>query len=489
VPVSGEVGSRFAAPVAELIQAEELKLLEAAALALRGDQTAPQWEATALARIRVWRTQADRAVAGAADRLAIAVREALLGATAEAATVSLADVPGRTVDPPEGERGLRLSQDRLGAQLAATLQQTPRLLEAVLREAVRAGVDEVRAGRVTRPQASQQVFNRLALQGITGFRDKAGRNWSLSSYCEMAVRTETQARALEAGDANIRAVGLDLVVVSDSPRECDICRPFEGKVLFLGGVADKPSLYEQVFPETSNAALDEDVLAYFTDPDSLPSKALDPRSLIAGQDVDLNPQLIEKLRAGQADEDPDSPPLVMQVDGRSYVVDGHHRAIAAALEGRKLQAKVAKADPSDVPGLRSEPFKKPTAQGQTGKVTRTNELTGQPVTVDVFTTLAEARAKGFQHPNCTHSYSAYIPGVSKLTPAKANPDGYEQKQRQREMERKVREWKRREALALDPAAKAAARDKVRGWQGQLRKHVAAHDLKRQSGREQLQVVR
>jgi hypothetical protein len=343
VPVSGEVGSRFAAPVAELIQAEELKLLESAALALRGDQTAAEWEAASLARIRLWRTQADRLVAGAAAKLAVAVRAALAGAQAEGAAVALADIPGRTVDPPDGERGLRLSQDRLGAQLAATLQQTPRLLEAVLREAVRAGVDEVRAGRVTRPQASQQVFNRLALQGITGFRDKAGRNWSLSSYCEMAVRTETQARALAAGDASIRALGLTQVVVSDSPRECDICRPFEGEVLLLDGSG---------------------------------------------------------------------------------------------------------------PG-----------------------------------TLADARAKGFQHPNCTHSYSAYIPGTTKLTPAKANPEGYEQKQRQREMERHVREWKRREALALDPAAKAAARDKVKAWQGQLRKHVAAHDLKRQSGREQLQTVR
>lgn len=475
MPVSGEVGSRFAAPVAELIQAEELKLLESAALALRGDQTRADWEATSLARIRLWRTQADKLVAGAAAKLAVAVREALLGAQKEGAAVALADIPGRTVDPPDGERGLRLSQDRLGAQLAATLQQTPRLLEAVLREAVRAGVDEVRAGRVTRPQASQQVFNRLALQGITGFRDKAGRNWSLSSYCEMAVRTETQARALAAGDATIKELGLTQVVVSDSPRECDICRPFEGQVLTLAEGSREDPVVALVSPDVLRKALsptqhlpnmrearelglseDDDwdaFLAYSSHPDN----QADPRERIEYYRA--------KIRAGEkVNPIKVNPPFGGR--GKANTMDGHHRAAAFLEENQP--APIQQTD------------------GKNPSFIDKYVEDGMP---KALMTLADARAKGFQHPNCTHSYSAYIPGVTKLDKPKANPDGYEQKQRQREMERKVREWKRREALALDPAAKAAARDKVKGWQGQLRKHVAAHDLKRQSGREQLQTVR
>jgi hypothetical protein len=477
LPVSPDIGSKFVGPVADLLAEHELKMLEAAALALRGDQDRSDWEVTALARIRLWRTQAERGVAGALAELAIAVRTALLGAQAEGAAQAVAELPGVTADPPAGSRGVRLSEERLGAQLAAVLQQTPRLLEASLREAVRAGVDEVRAGKATRRNASQQVLDRLLRQGVTGFRDSAGRNWSLTSYAEMAVRTETQARALEAGDSRLRELGLDLVIVSDSPRECPLCRPFEGKVLSLDEAESNPSLYEQVFPETSNAALDEDVLAYFTDPDSLPTRSVDPRGLVSGQDVDLNPSLIQRLAANGVKPDPDAPPLVMRVGGKDYLVDGHHRAIASALTGQKLDAKVASASPSDVPNLRAAPMKKTAG--------RTNPLTGQPEKVDVYMSLDEARSKGYQHPNCTHSHSAYIPGITKLDRPKANPDGYDQKQRQRAMERKIREWKRAEALALDPAAKAQARAKVRDWQAQLRTYVKDNDLKRQPGRESL----
>lgn len=339
MPVSPETGNRFAAPVADLLAQHELELLESAALALRGDQTAPDWEAISLQRIRMWRAQAEAGVAGAMQELRKALRVALLGAQREGAATALVDLPGEPAAQPQGMRGVLLSERRLGAQLAAALQSAPRLLEATLREAVRAGVDEVRAGNLPRRAASQRVLDKLVAQGVTGFRDKAGRNWSLSSYTEMAVRTETQARALASGDIALRSVGLTQVIVSDSPRECPLCRPYEGKVLDLDG-------------------------------------------------------------SGSG-------------------------------------------------------------------------------------TLAEARSNGFQHPNCTHSYSGYQPGITKLEKPKANPDGYEAKQRQRALERQVRSAKRAEALALDPAAKAAAKARVRDRQAQLRTHVKDKGLKRQPGRESI----
>jgi Phage minor capsid protein 2 len=337
VTVSGDVGNKFAVPVVGLIAAEELALLETAARALRGDQSRSDWERISLERIRRWRLAARRGMPGALARLGEAVRAALLGAHEAGQEAALMDLPGKPVAPTGRERSLILSQDRLGAQLAAVLLETPRLLEAHLREVVRAGADDVRGGRSTRRAASQQVLNRLVGQGVVGFRDSAGRNWSLTSYAEMAVRTEVQAQALSAGEETIKALGLTQVVVSDSPRECPLCRPFEGKVLNLEGTG---------------------------------------------------------------------------------------------------------------PG-----------------------------------TLAYARAKGFQHPNCTHSYSAFIPGVTKLRKAEANPDGYEAKQEQRRIERKIREWKRAEILALDPSVRARASANVKTWQARLRRHVKDNGLKRLPGRE------
>lgn len=363
MPVSAEPGNAHAGPVVELMSQVELDQLEAVAKVLRGDQTDPQWAATALARIAAWRAQAERGVAGARQELGKAVRVALLGAQTDGAAAALADLPGTPAAAPLQPRGIHLSEQRLGKTLAAALQHVPHILEQHLREAVRASVAQVHAEgtTLTRRAGSQQVLDKLVKQGITGFRDKAGRNWSLSSYTEMAVRTELQTAALEAGDHELREVGLDLIVVSDSPRECPVCAPYEGGVLSLDGPPGQP-------PET---------------------------------------------------------------------------------------------------------------------VTRASEVGGAPVQVRVLTSLATARAAGFQHPNCTHSYSGFVPGATELEPADTNPDGYEEKQHQRHLERKVREWKRAEVLALDPAAQQRAAAKVRDWQAALRQHVKSNGLKRQPGRESI----
>ena len=68
---------------------------------------------------------------------------------------------------------------------------------------------------------------------------------------------------------------------------------------------------------------------------------------------------------------------------------------------------------------------------------------------------------------------------------KGDPDLYAARQQQRYLERGVREWKRREAASLDDLAAGKARAHVREWQGRLREHVAANDLKRLYYREQI----
>jgi hypothetical protein len=51
------------------------------------------------------------------------------------------------------------------------------------------------------------------------------------------------------------------------------------------------------------------------------------------------------------------------------------------------------------------------------------------------------------------------------------------------MERQVRHWKRREAVALDPEAQGKATGKVKEWQKALRDFTAEHDRKRLYARE------
>ncbi|MFB7899974.1 phage minor capsid protein [Streptomyces xiamenensis] len=112
---------------------------------------------------------------------------------------------------------------------------------------------------------------------------------------------------------------------------------------------------------------------------------------------------------------------------------------------------------------------------------------GRTVRVRIAGSLDEARRAGLQHPNCRHSLSAYLPGVTTApTSASRDPDGYEATQRQREIERQIRKWKRREAAALDDDQARAARAKVRAWQRAQREHLAAHpELIRKPQREQI----
>lgn len=329
-------------------------------LAADGDQdTADRWATQALYRLRLWRARADRGIAGAQAELTDVVAQVMIAAHTDGYALAVAELPDELGEPAPAGQVLGAADD-LTARVMAAMVQVPRLLEVVYRDAVTAGAAEVLGGKVTRLQAAQHVFDRLGSRGITGFRDVAGRNWSLSSYVEMAVRTETGRVAIDGHTTALQDAGQDLVKISDSPRECPECRPWEGKVLSLTGAT--------------------------------------------------------------------------------------------------------------VAGLM------PSAVG------------GPAVRVDVAGTIAQARSAGLFHPNCTHSQSLFLPGATTVARPTSDPAGYDAKQRQRAMERKVREWKRREALALDDAARAQARAKVRDWQKALRQHVDEHDLKRLSRREQIGVA-
>lgn len=124
--------------------------------------------------------------------------------------------------------------------------------------------------------------------------------------------------------------------------------------------------------------------------------------------------------------------------------------------------------------------------GDSGLLYVPHELTGELVAVEVAADLETARALGLHHPNCRHSINAYFPGVTRLRPAQADPEGDRARQRQRYLERRIRHAKEREAAAFTDDARAAARRRVRDAQAALRDHLAEHpQLKRLRYREQI----
>ena len=203
------------------------------------------------------------------------------------------------------------------------------------------------AGTDTRIQASQKMLNNFASKGITTFVDKAGRNWDLSSYAEMAVRTVSAHAALQGHIDRQIEVGEDLVKVSTIGTTCPICARWQGVVLSVSGKSPK------------------------------------------------------------------------------------------------------------------------------------------------YHSVEEAKASGLFHPNCKHTLVMHIPeldGEGKVNPL---PEGaktqaterYDLIQQQRANERKIRYWKKREALAITSEAKEFAHQKVKYWQHTNLLHCEKHNLRRMYARE------
>ena len=90
-------------------------------------------------------------------------------------------------------------------------------------------------GTTTLTQAIDQSLRGFADRGITGFVDSAGRHWGLAEYSEMTTRTAVGRAHTNAKLDGYTAAGEYLVIVSDSPEECPLCRPWEGKVLAIDG--------------------------------------------------------------------------------------------------------------------------------------------------------------------------------------------------------------------------------------------------------------
>lgn len=113
-----------------------------------------------------------------------------------------------------------------------------------------------------------------------------------------------------------------------------------------------------------------------------------------------------------------------------------------------------------------------------------------PRTEHVVGTLAEAMATGLLHPNCRHALVDFADGVS-MAPAGLEPPPagvYEAEQRQRALERRVREHRRRAAVAL-PGQQAKAKRRLAAAVKASREHAAVHGIKRQTRRERLGVAR
>ena len=110
----------------------------------------------------------------------------------------------------------------------------------------------------------------------------------------------------------------------------------------------------------------------------------------------------------------------------------------------------------------------------------------QAVTVDVAGTVEDARAAGWNHPNCRCRLVAYSPGLT-VPQGDTTYDEVAEKERaqQRAFEREIRAAKRREVSAVTDTDRRKAAQDVRSAQADMRDFIKQTGRNRQSYREQL----
>lgn len=239
MPASPAMAEDLAAHVVGLYEKAELEMMARTARALSKGLDDPLWVQKKMAELRAYKAGMQQLLTDLKKEVQQGVETSITKAYHRGgmtAALEIQDIRKTTgFDPPGGMRAVEhLTQETLGNVLATH----PRILretEDFYRAAVSNSSAQVLLGTTTRRQATQQALNEFAKKGITGFVDKAGRNWNLGSYVEMAMRTGTGRAAVQGHVDRLQANGIDLVIVSDAPRECPLCRPWEGKILSLGG--------------------------------------------------------------------------------------------------------------------------------------------------------------------------------------------------------------------------------------------------------------
>lgn len=348
MPISPADGEREAQAIRRIYADAERTIVAKVSRRIERGIDREGWAEAKLAELRHVRRDVEREIRqlrhsdGEVERIITSAYKS--GSDSAVEDLRKADSPGtiRTAWTATNRQAVeRLAQATVGNLNAAHFRILRVAEDAYRRVIAEASVPQVLTGVMTRREAAQRALNRFADLGITGYVDRAGRSWDIASYSEMATRTGAGQAAVQGHIDRLVDNGKDLVIVSDSPDECDLCRPWEGRVLSLTG-----------------------------------------------------------------------------------------------------------------------------------------QTPGHPA-VD------EARAAGLFHPNCTHRLGAFIPGLTRPMSRTASPERYEDRQRQRQIERKIRKWKLREVAAITDDDKRFARAKVAEWQAEMRGFIGSTGRIRTRAREQV----
>lgn len=225
--------------------AAEADLLQRIAARLAKGLDSPDWAERQLLEVQMFRREAEIILAKLQAGTPVAAQEAASLAINRGAATAQAEIAHAIAPAPAAtSAGVGAAIDTYtlaAADLTHTLSATrPSIFRSITdayRDVIAKATQPAMVGAKTQRQAVADALSDFASRGITGFRDRKGRQWELQSYVDMATRSALMNAAVEGHTAKLEANGFDLVIVSDVPQECARCRVFEGKVLALSSRA------------------------------------------------------------------------------------------------------------------------------------------------------------------------------------------------------------------------------------------------------------
>lgn len=131
------------------------------------------------------------------------------------------------------DRAVQAVRDDLTSELQDVRRRITRLDDDVYKMIAPQYAINLIQGGITPQEAAAGAWKQFVRQGITGFTDKACRNWALSTYVEMAVRTATMRAYLEATVQSMDMAGVNLATVPHDAHPCPKCFPWQGRIIAI----------------------------------------------------------------------------------------------------------------------------------------------------------------------------------------------------------------------------------------------------------------
>lgn len=137
-------------------------------------------------------------------------------------------------------------------QQATTAAQTQAAQEILNSE-----TGKVITGVSSRQEALRRAIKRMADNGLTGFVDRGGHNWTPEAYVNMDIRTTAGNVATQAVFARNEDYGNDLVWVLTKAEARPLCYPWQGKLISMnnrtGTVQDLDGDFVQITPVSATS--------------------------------------------------------------------------------------------------------------------------------------------------------------------------------------------------------------------------------------------